>query len=79
MRKPRSEPRVEAHCGPRGYHPAARRPCRAEYDRRRLIQAMLSMLITGIIINSFGSGFLTPEQLAQAIRLPVLVTLSGRK
>jgi hypothetical protein len=38
---------------------------------------MLSMLITGIIINSFGSGFLTPEQLAQ--RLPVLVTLSGRK
>jgi hypothetical protein len=40
---------------------------------------MLSMLITGIIINSFGSGFLTPEQLAQAIRLPVLVTLSGRK
>jgi hypothetical protein len=40
---------------------------------------MLSMLITGIIINSFGLGFLTPEQLAQAIRLPVLVTLSGRK
>jgi uncharacterized protein involved in exopolysaccharide biosynthesis len=43
------------------------------------VLSLLSTLIMALLINFFSSGFLTPEQLSDAVGLPVLAVLPLRK